>query len=60
MKAIKTIPLTVNKAEVGEAIFLLKSIDVDGETMQFIIEQLGMDEQMHKQLNVKFNNNLKQ
>ena len=31
----------------------LKVIDVDGETMQYILEQVGMDEQMHRQLVMK-------
>jgi len=29
---------------------ILKEIEVDGETMQYIIEQVGMEEQMLKQL----------
>ena len=28
----------------------LKGMDVDGETMQHILEQVGMDDQMHRQL----------
>lgn len=37
--------------EVEKAINLLRDeIEVDGETMQYILEQVGMDEQMHKQL----------
>jgi hypothetical protein len=28
----------------------LKSIDIDGERMQYILEQIGMDDQMHRQL----------
>jgi hypothetical protein len=28
----------------------LKEVDVDGETMQYIIEQVGMQEQMLRQL----------
>jgi len=35
---------------VNEAIENLKRIDVDGETMQYIIENLGMDDQMLRQL----------
>ena len=35
---------------VNEAIKNLKRIDVDGETMQYIIEKLGMDDQMLRQL----------
>tara|TARA_R100000951_G_scaffold62912_1_gene52744 strand:- start:33 stop:644 length:612 start_codon:yes stop_codon:yes gene_type:complete len=32
----------------------LNEIGVDGETMQVILEEVGMDEQMYKQLNNKF------
>jgi hypothetical protein len=32
----------------------LNEMDVDGETMQVILEEVGMDEQMYKQLNNKF------
>ena len=40
-----------------EVVSLLKDNlwELDGETMQYILEEVGMDEQMHKQLNVKFN-----
>ena len=38
------------KAKVNMVIKTLKEIDVDGETMQFILEQVGMDEQMLHQL----------
>lgn len=31
-------------------ISLLKSIEVDGETMQYILEKVGQDDQMHFQL----------
>jgi len=31
-------------------ISLLKSIEVDGETMQYILEKIGQDDQMHFQL----------
>lgn len=37
-------------AKVVKAIALLKSIDIDGETMEFITKQLGMDDQMLSQL----------
>lgn len=37
-------------AKVIKAIALLKSIDIDGETMEFITKQLGMDDQMLSQL----------
>ena len=32
----------------------LKEIDVDGEQMQYILEEVGMDEQMYNQLNSTF------
>jgi hypothetical protein len=35
---------------VKDIIAKLKEIEVDGETMQYILEQVGMDEQMAKQL----------
>ena len=38
---------------VKEVIANLKVIDIDGETMQYILEQIGMDEQMHRQLVMK-------
>jgi hypothetical protein len=47
--------IKVNKIEV--LISKLKSADLDGETTQYILEQIGMDYQMYKQLNVKYENN---
>jgi hypothetical protein len=47
--------IKVNKIEV--LISKLKSAYLDGETTQYILEQIGMDYQMYKQLNVKYNNN---
>ena len=35
----------------------LKEIDVDGEQMQYILEEIGMDEQMYKQLHVTYGTN---
>ena len=35
---------------VNEAIENFKRIDIDGETMQYIIEKLGMDDQILRQL----------
>ena len=32
----------------------LKEMDVDGEQMQYILEKVGMDEQMYNQLNSTF------
>jgi hypothetical protein len=36
--------------KVKQVIDLLMSIDIDGETMQYILEEVGMDEQMQQQL----------
>ncbi len=36
--------------KVDHIIQQLKDIDVDGETMQYILVQVGMDGQMHRQL----------
>ena len=38
------------KSGVVMVLNILKEIEVDGETMQYIIEQVGMEEQMLKQL----------
>ena len=35
---------------VNEIIEKLKAIDIDGEQMQYIIERVGMSDQMHRQL----------
>ena len=35
---------------VHEIINMLRDIDVDGETMQYILEKVGMEDQMLKQL----------
>lgn len=37
--------------KVNDAIESLSTIDIDGETMQYIIKKLGMNEQMSRQLN---------
>jgi hypothetical protein len=39
-----------NYEEVNEIIKKLKAIDIDGERMQYIIEKVGMSDQMHRQL----------
>ena len=39
-----------NDTEVNEIIQKLKAIDIDGERMQYILEQVGMAVQMHRQL----------
>ena len=38
------------KSKVEMVIKTLQSIDIDGETMQYILEKVGMDEQMQHQL----------
>jgi len=35
---------------VHDIIYMLKDIDVDGETMQYILNKVGMEEQMLRQL----------
>jgi hypothetical protein len=35
---------------VREVIAKLKGIDIDGETMQYIIDEIGMTQQMQRQL----------
>jgi len=42
--------LPIQRNEVSLIISLLKKIDVDGETMEHIIQEVGMDEQMFRQL----------
>ena len=40
----------MKKEEIKLVIHILKDIKVDGETMQYIIEELGMNDQMLRQL----------
>jgi len=40
----------INKSIVDAVIMILKSLEVDGETMEYIIEQVGMTDQIVKQL----------
>ena len=42
--------LPIRNPKVETIISLLNEIEVDGETMQYIIEKVGMEEQMLKQL----------
>lgn len=39
-----------NATAINEIIEKLKAIDIDGENMEFIIDKVGMKEQMHRQL----------
>jgi hypothetical protein len=42
--------LPINDPRVNQIIQMLKDIDVDGETMEYIIVKVGMEDQMAKQL----------
>ena len=42
--------MTSNEIKIKSIIQQLKSIDVDGETMQHILNEVGMDVQMLRQL----------
>jgi len=42
--------LPIRNPKVETIISLLNEIEVDGETMQYIIEKVGMEDQMVKQL----------
>jgi hypothetical protein len=42
--------LPIRNPKVETIISLLNEIEVDGETMQYIIEKVGMEDQMLKQL----------
>lgn len=42
--------MTQNDIRVRSAILLLKTLEVDGETMQHILQQVGLEEQMLRQL----------
>jgi hypothetical protein len=41
---------SINRAYVIDIIKKLQTIDVDGETMQYILQKVGMEDQMLKQL----------
>jgi hypothetical protein len=43
-----------NLPEVERIVNILKQADLDGETLQYVLEKIGMDEQMWKQLNVTY------
>lgn len=53
-KQILFISLRHNKAsmkkEIKEIITKLKEIEIDGESMQFILNEVGLSDQMHRQL----------
>ena len=52
----KYITLGDKYEQIEDAISYLKELELDGESTQLILEGIGMDEQMHSQLNVKFKN----
>ena len=41
---------SINRTYVNDVINKLRAIDVDGETMQYILKEVGMEDQMLKQL----------
>ena len=41
---------SINRTYVNDIISKLRTIDVDGETMQYILKKVGMEDQMLKQL----------
>lgn len=45
-----TSTLPIDNPKVQEVIAMLREIDVDGETMEYILRQVGMEDQMLKQL----------
>ncbi len=42
--------MLVQNPNIELVVAVLKGLDIDGETMQYIIEQVGMQDQMKKQL----------
>jgi phosphoenolpyruvate synthase/pyruvate phosphate dikinase len=42
--------MLVSNPNIELVVAVLKGLDVDGESMQYIIEQVGMEDQMKKQL----------
>lgn len=50
-----TIQMKENPGVVETVIDMLNHIDVDGETMEYIIRQVGMEQQMLRQLFLKGN-----
>ena len=41
---------SINRTYVNDIISKLRTIDIDGETMQYILKKVGMEDQMLKQL----------
>jgi hypothetical protein len=46
----ETAQMEQHAAKINQVISILREIDVDGETMQYIIEKVGMTDQMLRQL----------
>jgi hypothetical protein len=46
----ETAQMEQHAAKVNQVINILRDIDVDGETLQYILEKVGMEDQMLKQL----------
>ena len=46
----ETAQMEQHAAKINRVISILRDIDVDGETLQYIIEKVGMEDQMLKQL----------
>ena len=46
----ETAQMEQHATNVNRVVNILREIDVDGETMQYILERVGMEEQMLKQL----------
>ena len=48
--------MMINKEEIKDIITKLQELNVDGETMQYIIEEVSMSDQMLRQLVMTANN----
>ena len=51
---------TMNELKVQQIIEILREIDIDGETMQYILKQVGMEEQMATQLTTEYSTTIKE
>ena len=47
---MSTVLMRLHPGQVEEVIDMLKYINVDGETMEYIIRKVGMEDQMMRQL----------
>ena len=55
-KPAETMLMKAHPGSVETIVDILKHMEVDGETMEFILKQVGMEEQMLRQLFLKANN----